>query len=60
GVQRYPFGRGGQLDLQCARRQSPDEEPKIQVRSTTDLNLIVKWAQGQKTIKLLAGEARQY
>jgi hypothetical protein len=59
GVQRYPYGHGGQLDLHCAQRQSVDEEPKIQANATTDLTLIVKWAQGQKTIKLFAGETRQ-
>lgn len=59
GVQRYPFGKGGELDLHCARRQSPDEEPKTQANATTDLTLIVRWAQGEKTIKLRAGEARQ-
>ncbi len=59
-MQRYPFGKGGELDLHCAKRQSVEEEPKIQVHATTDLTLIVKWAQGQKTIKLHADEARQY
>ena len=54
GVQRYPFGKRAELDLHCAGRQSPDEEPKIQARSTTDLTLIVKWAKGQKTIPLRA------
>ena len=58
GVQRYPFGKGAELDLHCAQRQSPDEEPKIQANATTDLTLIVKWAHGEKTIKLYDGEAR--
>ena len=54
-MQRYPFGKGVELDLHCAKRQSADTEPEFQARSTTDLNLIMKWAQGEKTIKLRAG-----
>jgi hypothetical protein len=40
------------LDLQCAKRSSPAEEPAIKAAATRPVNLIVEWAGGRKTIQL--------
>src|SRR5215216_1758846 len=55
GVQRYPFGRDGDLDLSCALRSSATEEPKIQVRSTIPLELVIRWEGGERTVAVLEG-----
>jgi len=50
GVDGYPFGRDGVLDLSCQARSSASEEPEIEVRSSVPLKLAVRWDGGQKTI----------
>jgi len=52
GVQHYPYGKDGQLDLHCARRHSQAEEPVISARSTVPLVLEIRWAGGSKTMQL--------
>jgi glycogen debranching enzyme len=51
GVERYPFGAGVTLDLRCARRNSPEEEPVITAAATHPVTLVVQWAAGKKTIQ---------
>jgi hypothetical protein len=50
GVRRYPFGVEGVLDLSCASRGSAREEPRIEVRSSVPLELMVRWEGGEKTV----------
>jgi glycogen debranching enzyme len=50
GVNGYPFGREGVLDLSCATRSSAEEEPEIHARSTIPLELAIRWDGGEKTI----------
>ena len=50
GVNGYPFGRDGVLDLSCAARSAAGEEPEIQIRSTVPLELVVRWNGRQKTV----------
>jgi glycogen debranching enzyme len=50
GVRRYPFGVEGVLDLSCASRGSAREEPRIEVRSSVPLELMVRWERGEKTV----------
>jgi glycogen debranching enzyme len=51
GVERYPFGKGVLLDLHCAARQSPAEEPQVQVRGAGDVEVLVTWAGGQTVVR---------
>jgi len=51
GVDRYPFGPGATLDLRCAKRCSPAEEPVIEAAATQPVTLVVQWAAGKKTIQ---------
>ena len=55
GVRRYPFGPGGLLDLECARRSSPDERPLIRATSTIPLELDVRWEGGSERMVLPGG-----
>jgi glycogen debranching enzyme len=55
GVQRYPFGRDGVLDLSCATRSSATQEPKIQVSSTVPLELVIRWEGGERTVAVPEG-----
>ena len=52
GVDRYPFRADAVMDLRCAKRSSPDEEPVIHAITTQPVTLRVEWAGGSKTIPL--------
>jgi glycogen debranching enzyme len=52
GVDRYPFGAHATLDLRCAARSSPAEEPVIEATATQPVKLVIEWAGGKKTIEL--------
>ena len=55
GVERYPFGEKGTLNLYCAARDSQESEPSIRVDSDVQVLVEVRWAGGTKTI--VAGPA---
>jgi hypothetical protein len=55
GVRRYPFGSDELLDLECARRSSPDERPLIRATSTIPLELDVRWEGGSERMVLPGG-----
>ena len=52
GVDRYPFGLGATLDLRCASRSSPEEEPIITAKASSPVKLVVTWPGGTRTIQL--------
>ena len=52
GIQQYPFGAGGQLDLHCAARASADEKPQIKAVSNMPLTLRVQWAGGLDEVRV--------
>ncbi|MCL2361621.1 MAG: hypothetical protein FWC73_07400 [Defluviitaleaceae bacterium] len=54
GVDNYPFGISGVLNLACKTRQSESEEPEIAITSNIPLDVMVKWNNGtqSKIIKL--------
>ncbi len=52
GVGRYPFGRGGLLDLACGARSAPCEKPAIRAAANTPLDLEIRWEGGSETIHL--------
>ena len=55
GVNDYPFGKDGVLNLSCAARNSSAEEPDIQVHSTVALQLVVRWEGREKTVAATVG-----
>jgi glycogen debranching enzyme len=52
GVKRYPFGKGGLVDLRCEARSSAMEEPRITAKSNVPLSLEVRWTGDHKTLRL--------
>ena len=52
GVEQYPIGAKGLLDLRCAARKTALEKPAIQVHSNVDLALRLVWAGGEEMIKV--------
>jgi hypothetical protein len=55
GINGYPFGRNGVLDLSCTARSSATEEPEIQVSSTVPLELVIRWDAGEKSVTVPEG-----
>ena len=52
GVQQYPYGVDGLLELHCAGRGSQSEEPAITAKGNVPVEVVVKWQGGSKTIKV--------
>lgn len=50
GVNRYPFGLNGMLDLSCEARTDQNQKPKIQVASNIPLRLEIRWGTRNKQI----------
>jgi len=55
GINNYPFGKDGVLDLSCAARRFVAEEPEIEVTATVPLELVVRWYGGEKTVVARGG-----
>ena len=52
GVEHYPFGLDGLLNLRCLARASEDDEPVIEASSNQALALEVRWRGGTKNVVL--------
>jgi glycogen debranching enzyme len=52
GVNAYPFGENGLLDLQCAARTAITEKPVIEAKSNQPLTLEITWEGGRETRQL--------
>jgi glycogen debranching enzyme len=52
GVQAYPFGEKGLLDLRVAARSSQKEKPQVQASSNVRLTLEIRWQGGRELRKL--------
>jgi glycogen debranching enzyme len=52
GVENYPFGAKGLLDLKCYARDSALERPIIEIRSNVPVTLRVHWAGGEGTLEV--------
>jgi len=50
GVKKYPFGKAGLLDLQCAKRKKNTDKPVVSIQSNVDFNLILKWSGGSQMV----------
>lgn len=60
GIERYPFGPEGVLDLKVAKRSSSSAKPVINVKTNVPFDLTVNWGDGQsRTIRVeKSGEIR--
>lgn len=50
GIERYPFGVDGVLDLMCEARGSTAEKPQISVKSNVPVSLEIIWDGGSETL----------
>jgi glycogen debranching enzyme len=50
GVEQYPFGARGLLDLHCAARESTLDRPEITVKTNRPLAVKLHWAGGEEEI----------
>jgi hypothetical protein len=48
GVNRYPFGAEGLLNLSCAARSQPSDKPVVQIESNCPLEVELRWAAGRE------------
>jgi hypothetical protein len=53
GINDYPFGEEGVLDLTCAARSASTEEPEVEISATVPLELVVRWDGGEKQIGVM-------
>lgn len=52
GIEAYPFGEKGLLDLRCEARKSTREKPQVTIKSNIPLTVELRWSGGKKTIKV--------
>ena len=52
GIERYPFGKKGLLDIRCLARNSASETPVIEYCSNVPLTLEIHWNGEKATLKL--------
>ena len=53
GIERYPFGPEGTIDLKVAKRANAAAKPVISVKTEQPFDLVVNWGEGQtKTIRV--------
>ena len=50
GVERYPFGTGGELTLVCEARKDKSEEPTVFAKSNLPVTLEVIWGSGNRKV----------
>lgn len=43
GIENYPFGKEGSMELFCQERACPEEEPRITIRSNVAFTLEILW-----------------
>ena len=47
GIERYPFGPDGVVDLKVRRRRSASERPVVTVSTDVPFDLTVMWGDGE-------------
>jgi hypothetical protein len=56
GIERYPLGKDGLLDLKCFARANTKQRPKLEISTNLALKLNLKWDGGSETIELKPGK----
>jgi len=47
GINHYPFGENGSIDILCKKRKTPDEKPSVSITTNVPFRLIVRWPGGE-------------
>ena len=42
-IDRYPFGKDGNIYIKVAKRSSQEEKPKVTIKTNKDFELTLKW-----------------
>jgi hypothetical protein len=56
GIDRYPFGKDGLVNLRCGSRKSHEETPSLEITSDTALNMEVIWNGETRKFKVEPGK----
>ena len=56
GIERYPFGKDGVVNLKADARRSSTAEPRITVESNIAFELVVLYGGKEKTINITPGK----
>jgi hypothetical protein len=60
GIDAYPFGRDGILDLAVKRRCSREERPQLSVTSNVPVSFEIHWGRSVDTWEVRPGAARHW
>jgi glycogen debranching enzyme len=52
GIEGYPFGKGGLINLRCQKRSTTKEKPSITVEANIQVNLDLRWEGGREVLKI--------
>ena len=52
GVEKYPFGKDGELSLICEGRNSPNEKPNITIKSNIPITVEIVWGDNKETVNV--------
>lgn len=59
GIERYPFGSDGEVDLLIGKRNSKNEKPAVTVKTNVPFELVLHWGGNEsRSIKVEPGEHR--
>ncbi len=54
GIERYPFGPDGLVTFKVKARSATTQEPQVEVTSNVPFELIIKWGDKEKVMKITA------
>ena len=55
GIERYPFGMEGLVDVKVKARTSAAQEPQVEITTNAPLELTVLWGDKQKVVNVESG-----
>ena len=55
GIKKYPYGKTGLIDLQCAKRNKSTDKPLLTIKSNIAFNLVLKWNGGSQMVAIKKG-----
>jgi hypothetical protein len=55
GIDRYPIGKDGNLNLRCLKRNISNERPKLEIESNIEVKLNLKWDGGNEVLQIKKG-----
>ena len=55
GIERYPFGKNGVLDILCKKRANEREKPTVIISTNVQLKVVLKWRGGEVVKELKVG-----